>query len=193
MNGFYVSMIFLGIILVTISLLLIVVDKRKAFGFVKSFDDKKQELTEIINDAEQMIDELNRFSDYIVNQMDLKSEELNKNLKEAEDKVKVLGERIMAVTASSVSSDAAQTAAVNSAFAVNSVPVPVPDAVAAAYGRTDRRPSETVVRKREKVIQINNKYTEVLRLAQEGVESLDIAKRLNMGKGEVELIIGLKR
>ena len=39
----------------------------------------------------------------------------------------------------------------------------------------------------------NKKHREVLRLSNEGMDSLGIAKRLNMGKGEVDLILELKR
>ena len=45
----------------------------------------------------------------------------------------------------------------------------------------------------EKVIPINSKYNEVLRLAECGLNEVDIAKRLNMGKGEIQLIMGLNR
>lgn len=55
---------------------------------------------------------------------------------------------------------------------------------------TDMRPS---IKKPEKIIQIKNKYTEVIRLAEKGMGQVDIARMLNMGKGEVELILGLNR
>ncbi|NLK86656.1 MAG: hypothetical protein GX279_04090, partial [Clostridiaceae bacterium] len=97
MSGFYVSLIFIGILLSIISLILILIDKKNIFVFRKAFDDKKQELVEIINDAEQMIDELNRFSDYIVSQIDVKNEELNANMKEAEKKLSALEERAVTI------------------------------------------------------------------------------------------------
>jgi hypothetical protein len=48
MNGFYVSMIFLGIILVIFSLVCIYLDKKKVFGLFKSYNAKKQELSEAL-------------------------------------------------------------------------------------------------------------------------------------------------
>ncbi len=231
MNGFYVSMIFFGILLVLVSLLFIALDKKKVFNFTRSFDDKKQQLTEILNDAELMIEELNKFSDYIVNQMDLKNEELNKNLKIAEDKVLAMGERVKVMSVDSYTSTA-----VNPAADGSSVQPPVSviqttgqiNRAASAYkqeaaeiGKQSKndmvneteapeatgsrkatqaaahqeKADETVsspLKKKDKVIPLRNKYSEVIRLSQKGVESIDIARGLNMGKGEVELIIGLR-
>lgn len=200
MNGFYASLIFLGILLILISLISIFLDKRKVFNFVKGFDEKKQELSEIISDAEQMIDELNRFSDYIVNQMDLKNEELNKNLREAEERVQAIKERVGSVVIPAATVPLAQNAVMESeiAYAVNStginiIPVNTADAASAAYSRNEDQKLPAAFKKKEKVIPFNNRYSEVLRLAGEGLGSLEIAQNLHMGKGEVELIIGLRK
>lgn len=223
MNGFYISMIFLGILLVIISLLFVLLDKKKGFNFIKSFDEKKRELTEIINDAEQMIEELNRFSDYVVNQMDLKNEELNKNLKAAEDKVHMISERIssfkngaefiqqetvekqnnllqpaartipIAESSETEISDIKITGIYNQAdFAVNGGTLSTAETAVAAYTKVDAH-LLTSNRRREKIVPFNNKYSEVLRLSKEGMQNLEIARNLNMGKGEVELIIGLRK
>jgi len=205
MNGFYASLIFLGILLILISLISIFLDKRKVFNFIKSVDEKKQELTEIICDAEQMIEEMNRFSDYIVNQMDLKNEELNKNLREAEERIQAIKEKIASAGISEAAvpvaqASAAQAAAVeprvacavNSA-AVNSMRLSSADTETTAYNRNEDQRIPAEVKKKEKVIPFNKKYSEVLRLAGEGMGSLEIAQKLHMGKGEVELIIGLRK
>ncbi len=232
MNGFYVSMIFFGILLVLVSLLFIALDKRKVFNFTKSFDDKKQQLTEILNDAEQMIEELNKFSDYIVNQMDLKNEELNKNLKIAEDRVLALGERVKVMSVESYTGAAANPAVDGSSVQTpvsvlqassqssravsaympeaaeihkqsnNNSIVSEAEAVEDSGNRENtqaaalqEKTAETVsspLKKKDKVIPLRNKYSEVIRLSQQGMESIDIARGLGMGKGEVELIIGLR-
>jgi len=225
LSGFYVSMIFIGILLVLTSLVLIFIDKKNVFLFKKSVDEKKQELIEIINDAEQMIEELNRFSTYIVDQMDLKNEELNRVIGEAEQRINALaveachtdeGQIISDTTrrtrkavadSSAVSAktplkqEAVKTATSEKQAATSAGMSAEADAlqhvatvnpagsVAAAYSRNNVR---TVSPRKDKVIQFN-KYQEVLRLSKEGMDELDIAKNLNMGKGEVELIIGLRR
>ena len=211
--NFYVTLIFLGIILVSLSLIWVILDKKKVFGFAKNFEDKKQELVEIINDAEQMIEELNKFSDYIVTQMDLKNEELRMNLRNADEDIKNLAQKAQSVRMSIASSTMKEeakleytTAAVvngsmpemsampvdimikqNSELAAESMAID-----SGAYTFAYQPPRQTQ-RKTEKVIPINNRYSEVLRLAKSGLSELEIAKSLNMGKGEVELILGINK
>jgi hypothetical protein len=43
------------------------------------------------------------------------------------------------------------------------------------------------------VIPINSKYAEVLMLSEEGLSEIEIAKKLGMGKGEVELVLGMNK
>jgi len=47
--------------------------------------------------------------------------------------------------------------------------------------------------KDEKVIPINSKHKEVLALAQKGLNETEIAKKLSMGKGEIQLILGVNK
>jgi hypothetical protein len=215
MSGFYVSLIFLGILLSVISLILIVIDKKNVFVFNKAFDDKKQELAEIINDAEQMIDELNRFSDYIVSQIDVKNEELNANIKSAEDRIRAMEERAGAAAGirrtvdvkieddgiidAAKESDDHGTGSTDVAEpkddVASGVPqefVNTPEKAMEAYNM-NKSSAVSFASKKDKVIPFNSKYSEVLRLSKEGKEGTEIAKSLKMGKGEVELIIGLKR
>jgi len=218
MNGFYVSLIFLGIILVAFSLLCIFLDKKKVFTFAKNFDEKKQQLVEVMNDAEQMIDELNKFSDYIVNQVDLKNEELNKNIKFAEERVNALSGRARVVcneiTDATIKENEDEyglsgleaASVINSGVQTEMNGIPIAEAVnGSVVDRTSASGSNVPyvqsgcdytavpLKKREKVVPINNKYSEVLRLSGEGMQSLEIAKRLNLGKGEVELILDLRK
>jgi len=225
LSGFYVSMIFIGVVLVLVSLVLIMIDRKNVFVFKNSADEKKKELIEIISDAEQMIEELNRFSGYIVDQMDLKNDELNRNIMEAEQKINALIEKVRLASEGQMipeknaevrKKDAVGcTEAKSLQLAAETVKAAVsasremPDiyeaekadgvraciaaspagSVAAAYSRNSAR---NAARKKDNVIQFN-KYQEVLRLSREGMDELEIAKNLNMGKGEVELIIGLRR
>ena len=93
MDGFYAGIIFAGIILVIISLIWIAYDRKKTFDHSKQFDAKKEEILGIIDDAEMMISELNKFSDYIVTQMDKKNEELCLNLKIFDEKIKFINKK----------------------------------------------------------------------------------------------------
>ena len=211
--NFYVTMVFLDIVLVVFSLIWVALEKKRVFNFTKGFEDKKQELTEIINDAEQMIEELNKFSDYIVTQMDLKNEELSMNLRKAEEEIKHLGQKAQSVKASvpefaTVEEVKAEykPAAVVHGTAGEAAPMSVEakSRQAVEYAAENinfdkivykpvHQPSRPTAKKAEKVIPINNRYSEVLRLSESGLGEPEIAKMLNMGKGEVSLILGINK
>lgn len=198
MMNFYVTMVFLGIVLVTVSLIMVIFDRKKVFSFTKSFDEKKQELVEIISDAEQMIEELNRFSDYIVTQMDLKNEELRVNLKNADEDLKALGQKAQEIRLDIAASTSGQVQRneYKPAAAVNgNLPEAVSMPVDATYmpNADIYQPFRQAAKKTEKVIPMKNRYSEVLHLAETGLSELDIARSLGMGKGEVELILGLNK
>lgn len=213
MNGLYVSLIFLGSLLVAVSLVLIFLDKRNVSKFWKNVDRKKDELAEVINDAEQMIDELNRLSDYIVNQIEQKNEELNRNIEAAEKKINDLQEKAVSVCAQPMKTDkkpnrnsggrhkghkqapseGSDTSVLTDRDTEHSIIPPAVSTVqaaSAAYKSNEKPSPET---SEEKVIPFGNKYAEVLRLSKEGMDETVIAKNLNIGKGEVELIIGLQK
>ncbi|MCX8130294.1 MAG: hypothetical protein N3I35_09375 [Clostridia bacterium] len=203
MNEFYVSIIFIGITLIVISLVWIAYDRKKSYDYVTQMDSKKEELVTIINDAEQMIEEMNKFSDYIVTQMELKNEEMCSNLKELEKKVSLInvaaeesaGLKVMNIKSDKVVNGNVIDVRLNSDHSVYNH----------GYGSehdSDNLKSENaaisqvsrpIQKSREKVIPLNNKYREVIRLAEAGMSDTEIAKDLRMGKGEVQLILGMNK
>lgn len=193
--NYYVSMVFLGILLVAVSLVMVVLDRKKVFSITKSFDEKKQELEEILGDAEQMIEELNRFSDYVVTQMDLKNEELRVNLKNADEELKGLASKAQEIRLDAAAVRQELRIEYKPAAAVNGNPaeaMPIPPDVP-YMPDVDMYPPRLAAKKTDKVIPMKNRYSEVLRLAETGLSELDIARRLYIGKGEVELILGLNK
>ncbi len=75
MGAFYVSIIFLGILLIIGSLFFIAMDKVNGKEFFKEFDRKKEEMFNLIQDSEDMIQELNKISDYVVTTISEKNQE----------------------------------------------------------------------------------------------------------------------
>lgn len=174
MNQLYVSLIFLGIVLVLFSLIWIIYDRKRSHNYEKRLDEKKEELIGVIDDAGNMIEEMNKFSDYIVNQMDLKSEEMWNNLRMAEKQIEALNRGIQS--------------------SIQSIQEIKPVSIRkAAGGEGINESSGTEARNHEKVIPLNSKYRNVVNLAERGMNSTDIAKQLNMGKGEVQLILELNK
>jgi FtsZ-interacting cell division protein ZipA len=87
MNQFFISLILLGIILIIAALIGIAYDRKKSRDHLEGLEQKKNELSSIVDDADQMIDELNRLSDYVVTQMDSKNEEMSNILKDVETRI----------------------------------------------------------------------------------------------------------
>ena len=75
MEALYVSIIFLGIILVVAALFFIIMDKVNGKDFFKEFDRKKDEMFNLIQDSEEMVQELNKMSDYVVTVIAEKNQE----------------------------------------------------------------------------------------------------------------------
>lgn len=179
MNQFSVTLILIGLILLAILLILAIFFIKKAFIFSKHYEEKKNKLVEIINDAELMIEELNKFSDYVVTQMDFKNEELSINLKKAHEEIEGLAQKTQNV--------------VNLASEANKMRKNEmsEDMKRGIIGQnTEMAVNESSI---NNVIPINSKYSEVLRLSKSGISEVEIAKRLNIGKGEIQLILELNK
>ncbi len=205
MNQFFISLIVLGIVLIIVALVGIAYDRKKSRDAFESIDAKRDELTGIVNDAELMIDELNRFSDYIVTQMDIKNEEMNNVLKSVEERIGNIKGRL------NESAEAVQIP-VDMVVNGNGSDVLVKSKIEKIQQEIEE-PEETVIKQevnipssrsaissykiqsnyKNNVIPINSKYAEVLMLAEEGLSEIEIAKKLGMGKGEVELVLGMNK
>ena len=231
MNSFYVSMIFIGIILILVSLIWVAFEKKSSFSLLNRMEEKKQDMVSIISDAEQMIEELNKFSDYMVMQMDAKNEELNANLKKADEEINQLRGRIagqmIEVTETTEIIETKKTAEeVDLQLSKKNVKKVKKEAASAKVvnGNTleevqnkaeqlDKQNSDLIIeseayeeiisdanqykrqysRKNDKIIPINSRYKEVIRLSNDGLNDTEIAKRLNMGKGEIQLVMELNK
>ncbi len=84
MGAFYVSIIFVGILLVIGSLIFIAVDKVNGKDYFKEFDRKKEEMFNLIQDSEEMIQELNKMSDYVVTMISEKNQEYFEKVNKAQ-------------------------------------------------------------------------------------------------------------
>lgn len=209
MTQFYVSIIFLGILLIGISIVLVAYDKKRSADKAADIGAKKQELVGIINDADEMIQELNKFSDYVVSQINLKNEEMSLSLKKYEEQIESLNARIsenleIMQKADSVSQPLQKV--VNGNLSENNSIVKE-EGEPFRYGndlvidskmfenayQPVHTTSRQTVRSKDKVIPINSRHKEVIRLATGGMNSTEIAKQLKMGKGEIQLILDLNK
>lgn len=88
MNQLNVILMYTGTVLIILSIIWILCDRKRGRDEEKKLDEKKKELIEIIADAEQIIEELNKFSDYIISQIDQKKDEMWKSLQMMSEQAK---------------------------------------------------------------------------------------------------------
>lgn len=181
MENFYVSIIFLGITLILFSLVWTLLDRKKAYVQSIQISRSKDELVEIINDADQMIVELNRYSDYIVSLIEAKQEKISEFLKNIEEKLVELEARTKLAVGQDF--EPAKKAVKGRGKEVN---LHGSESTTGNPGPGENKPSY-------KVIPLNSRYGEVIKLADQGYSDTEIAKKLGMGKGEIRLVIDTSR
>lgn len=157
-----------GVFTVLAATMVIFLDKLKGEDIYFNIDVKEQEIKKVIEDADDIIAELNYTSEMVV--------------KEIEEKVRGLREDTSKLSAAAtVDSPAAGVAAVQTV-----------------------KPSVAMTRKKKKIIndtpekenpanvKLNQKQQAVFEYASQGMSITDIAKHMNIGQGEVMLILSLK-
>lgn len=213
MVGFYVSIMFLGIMLILFSLLWIAYDRKKSFDHAMELKDKKEELINIINDAELIVEELNKFSDYVVTKVDEKSKEIVDILKNAEEKKALYQKEDFIVESvklkkavnssinrrvDSISASKKREYVSNLEKSESKAEIKVENKVETKSQGNFETKTETKDGaefktkchvKSDNVIHINGKYKEVIDLSNNGLNETEIARKLNMGKGEIRLIL----
>lgn len=169
----FVNYVLMGIGILTVlgAAILIFLDKLKGDDMYFNIDVKAQEMKKVIEDAEEILSELNFTSDVIVKEIEEKINSLNRIYK-------------------SVNHNLSQMQA--------SRPVVVEPQQAPVV-------EKTVITPRFKPVTVSNAYKEVskqekpktkhqqiLDYAEQGMDIVEIAKRMNIGQGEVALILSLK-
>ncbi len=159
----------IGVFTVLAAVMLIFLDKLKGEDIYFNMDVKEQEIKKVIEDADEIISELNYTSEMVV--------------KEIEDKIRGMREDIRKLNESIVN--------------------PNPPAVEAVAAQLVK-PGVAIAAKRKKIIndaeerdnledlKLNQKHQAVFEYASQGMSVIDIAKQMNIGQGEVMLILSLK-
>jgi hypothetical protein len=171
MTAFFVCIILIGIMVVGIAMVWIVIERKNSRDYRLEVDECRYELQQVIEDAEQLINELNNFSDFIVNRMEEKQQEIESVINAVSEK-NDLFENINGQVSN-----------------INQFKDKSSDAVSeiSTENKQDDH-AEVIQLKKGKIISFDAKKREVLNLYKEGVGSTEIARMLNMGKGEIELI-----
>ena len=182
MAVFFACIILIGIGITILSLILMLYEKKKLHDYRIDLKNKKDQLINVIEDAEELIDEMNRFSDYAVTQIEEKNNTLLDTISKADLRIQKLdslsGEDI-----------------------ILNVPEPVLAAVydEASITRILEEDNPNNYNKKSdhqnkgKVLTFDIKRREIIKLAKAGMDSTEIARILNCGKGEIELIARMGR
>lgn len=182
MVGFFSGLILVGIILIIISIVLVMYDRKNDIEEKKELISIKKELTGLLEDSNDMVEELNKFSDYIVTTVDEKCNEYRNLMKDAPN------------FSVSAKENEVKKEIVQEPVVIESK-IDIADAVDDISILDDNSFSEDIepipASKEFKNNSVNSKHSEVMRLFESGMSDIEIAKMLNMGKGEVQLIVGL--
>ncbi|MEN8905495.1 MAG: hypothetical protein ABF289_06000 [Clostridiales bacterium] len=183
MNGFYICVMVVGIMIVFMAFIWIIIDKKRSIDYKKVIDSKKNDLVEIIEDADIMVEELNKFSDYIVTEFDKREKKLGEyfmNVDVAISEKGVLENEIL------------KNGTDNRVFNKNDVTTKTNTNIKQKnINNTQIKINNEKISVNEKVIHLNTRYKKVLDFKNKGLTQIEIAKQLNIGKGEVKLIFDM--
>ncbi len=195
MEGFYISIIFLGILLIAGSLFFILMDRVNGKDFFQEFDRKKDEMFNLIQESEEMIQELNRMSDYVVTAISEKNQEFFNKAMSSEKPEPAPDRNPEKVPTPELLPKPIQEAAANTKAAPDqdveheaekAVNTQIPNNI---LEKTKDNPEDST---KTKLI-LNDKRREVLKMIEQGLNNDEIAEKMKMGKGEIGLIRGLSK
>lgn len=162
MEAFYVTIIFLGVVLVAVSLFLIIMDRVNGKDFFKEFDRKKDEMFNLIQDSEEMVHELNRMSDYVVTVIEEKNQEFFNKMKSKEKRESILDKKAETLSENDTPESVKETkSSKKSEVHEDLAPIPVPSQVPEAQKVLQKEketvtPIETIVPNVQKSINIQS-------------------------------------
>jgi len=172
MAVFFTCIILIGAGLVAFAIILMLTEKSRLHDYRTDIKEKKEDLINVIEDAEELISEMNRFADYVVTQLEEKNELLNQTLAEADRKIEMLG----------VPQQEEEPAPRYSEEAIDKI-----------LAEEKPEPKQAAAPRKAKVLTFDSKRREIIKLAKSGLDSTEIARLLNCGKGEIELIAKIGR
>lgn len=187
METFFTGLIMIGISLILISIIMVMLDRKRDSEEKREYIEIKSKLEELLIDSSEMVDELNRFSDYMVTRVDKKCKEymdlINyKQEKKVDDTVAQQVSKVSEAEATAAAVTIKPSEPVPDIREINSVDEAVIFTEELEAGNSSGEDNSKGS---------NHKHNEVIKLFEAGMSDAEIAKALNIGKGEVQLIIGL--
>lgn len=169
MEIFYICVILVGIFIVCFAMVWMVYEKKKARDYRIDIDERRYELQQMIEDAEQLLTELNNFSSYIVDRLEEKQQNVEEFISKVDKKIEMFSQIEGKVDVIAPVESFEEPAKENSTT-------------------SEEDYTDTFPKKKGKLISLDDTKREVIKLYKKGISSTEIARMLNMGKGEIELI-----
>ncbi len=186
MEAFFVSIILIGILIVCFALIWMVIEKKRTLDYRLEIDERRYELKHIIEDADQLLTEMNNFSSYIVNQMEEKQKSVENTLRQADESIDCLYQNMY--MASAQAPQAFRIEMEQQEQIKENIGNIKTEAIQEIEETQETDEPIIISRKKSKLIPFNERKREVIKLHKKGINSTVIAKMLDMGKGEIELI-----
>ncbi|HOJ09598.1 MAG TPA: hypothetical protein PK733_03290 [Clostridiales bacterium] len=198
MSPFYTIFLIVGLIMLIVCTFLILEDRKKFINDMKQMEEKEKQLSEIVMDAEYMVDELNKLSDFIIdrieekkNELDIKINNISTQINFIEEKAGELSEKLDLVE--KYGEDSRQDID-NSMYAIDIVEScknnKIKDINDTNSG-IDATSKGKIKQGAIKNFTVNKKYEDVILLLEKGMNEAEIARTLNIGRGEVHLVLQL--
>lgn len=162
----YVILVF-GVFAVMAAIILIFLDRLKGEDIYFNMDVKEQEIKKVIEDADEIISELNYTSEMVVKEIEEKMRSLREDMK-------------------NISSTAVKVPMAESTIQQTITPVVM------TIGKKKKMVKDSEEKAGQKAGKLNHKQQAVFEYASQGMSVTDIAKQMNIGQGEVMLILSLK-
>lgn len=176
MAVFFTCIILVGSGITLFALFLMLAEKRRLHDYRGDLKEKKDDLIKVIEDAEELISEMNRYSDYVITQIEEKHSSLTKTIEKAEIKLELFEQprprEIHQEITTYYNEEAIDKIIEEDLTGKDNYTSPV---------------------KKGKVLTFDVKRREIVKLAKSGLDSTEIARLLNCGKGEIELIARMGR
>lgn len=174
MMPIYILLLFIGVLMTFFQLIYLTAGKHSLSKSMKLLADKQNELENVLKDADIMVDELNNISDYIVQIVDVKTSEVERVMELSDERAKYLQSieqmnKIVAENKKNIGNSSHSNAQIIS------------------------NKNKPVTNRNDKIIAFGTKHAQVLSMSDDGLNDAEIARNLNIGKGEIELIRGMNK
>jgi len=189
LGAFYIFINAFSAFFLVFSLIFLVLFKRWGKHEFARIEKKKKELEELLDSADQMIDEMNNFSDYVITNLEEKSFSVEKMVVSLEEKIKHNKEYI-----ENIRTQEKETKEEKSGMAKTIIPfqsrIPSTGGIKKSITESKACSFEDQSFKPRKD---SSKSMQILQMAENGFDETEIARKLNVGRGEIQLVLGMSK